>query len=253
MRSALVFLLLLAIRAASRLFFRLREDWMPAKPADMADQTRIVAILNHTSLFEPLIAGYASTRLLWRFARHGVLPVAEKTMRRRIGVFFSFIVRHVVIVTRQRDHTWDDVLNKVDDRAIVVILPEGRMKRRTGLDSRGRPMTVRGGIADILEALPSGRMLVVYSGGLHHIQAPGDRMPRPFKPILCRFEMIDIAEYKRGLRAAHPDASLRSAVIEDLTRRRDAFCPTELQPPPEPTETGSGPRSGPSHLPETPK
>ncbi len=232
MRSLLVFLFLLVIRASSRFFFRLHEDWMPSKPAEMADDTRIVAILNHTSLYEPLIAGYASTRLLWRFARHGVLPVAEKTMKRRIGLFFRFIVRYVVVVTRQRDHTWDEVLNRVDDRAIVVILPEGRMKRRTGLDASGRPMTVRGGIADILEALPMGRVLMVYSGGLHHIQAPGDRCPRPFKPILCRFEMIDIADYKRHLAADRPDLDFRSAVIADLTRRRDSYCPTELQPPP---------------------
>lgn len=237
MRSVLVFLFLLAVRATSRFFFRLREDWMPSKPPDMAEDTRIVAILNHTSLYEWLIAGYASTRLLWRFARHGVLPIAEKTMKRRIGLFFSFIVRHVVVVTRHRDHTWDEVLTKVDDRAIVVILPEGRMKRRTGLDSAGRPMTVRGGISDILDALPSGRMLMVYSGGLHHIQAPGDRFPRPFKMILCRFEMIDIAEYKRELALAMPDIELRRAVVADLTRRRDLYCPTDLQPDPEPLDT----------------
>lgn len=240
MRSLLVFVLLLIVRATSRLMFRLREDWLPAKPADMARDTRVVAILNHTSLYEPLIAGYASTRLLWRFARHGVLPVAEKTMKRPVGMFFRFLVRHVVTVTRQRDHTWAEVLNRVDDRAVVVILPEGRMKRRTGLDSKGRPMTVRSGIADILEALPSGRMLMVYSGGLHHIQAPGERLPRPFKPILCRFETLDIASYKAYLAAHHPDSDFRTAVIDDLTRRRDTLCPTELQPPPFPVSEAGG-------------
>jgi 1-acyl-sn-glycerol-3-phosphate acyltransferase len=236
MRSVLVFLLLLTVRAASRIFYRLREDWMPAKPKDMAENTRIVAILNHTSLYEPLIAGYASTRLLWRFARNGVLPVAEKTMKRKIGVFFSLLARHTVTVTRQRDATWDEVLNKVDSRALVVILPEGRMKRRTGLDSKGRPMTVRAGIADILEALPDGRMLMVYSGGLHHIQAPGEKLPRALKTILCRFEMIDIASYKKRVLEEHPHRGFRSAVIDDLTDRRDRFCPTELQPPPIPRD-----------------
>lgn len=236
MRSVLVFLLLLSVRATSRLFFRLREDWMPAKPAEMADDTRIVAILNHTSLYEPLIAGYASTKLLWRFARHGVLPVAEKTMKRPIGLFFKFLVRHTVVVTRQRDRTWDDVLNRVDERALIIILPEGRMKRRTGLDSKNRPMTVRGGIADILEALPDGRILTVYSGGLHHIQAPGERLPRPFKTILCRFEMIDIAEYKQSVVAANPDLAFRGAVMKNLTERRDKYCPTELQPAPLPLD-----------------
>jgi 1-acyl-sn-glycerol-3-phosphate acyltransferase len=236
MRSVLVFLLLLSVRAVSRLFFRLREDWMPVKPSDMAADTRIVAILNHTSLYEPLIAGYASTKLLWRFARHGVLPVAEKTMKRPIGLFFRFLVRHTVVVTRQRDHTWDEVLNRVDERALVIILPEGRMKRRTGLDSKNRPMTVRGGIADILRALPNGRILTVYSGGLHHIQAPGERLPRPFKTILCRFEVIDIAEYKQSVAAANPELSFHAAVMKDLTDRRDRHCPTELQPPPLPLD-----------------
>jgi len=209
---------------------------MPTKPAEMADNTRVVSILNHTSLYEPLIAGYASTKLLWRFARHGVLPVAEKTMKRPIGMFFRFLVRHTVTVTRQRDSTWENVLNRIDDRALVIILPEGRMKRRTGLDSKGRKMTVRSGIADILEALPDGRILTVYSGGLHHIQAPGELLPRPFKPILCRFEMIDIAPYKLEVIARYPELSFHAAVIRDLTERRDAYCPTELQPPPIPVD-----------------
>jgi hypothetical protein len=93
-------------------------------------------------------------------------------------------------------------------------------------------MTVRAGIGDILEALPDGRMLTVYSGGLHHIQAPGERFPRPLKTILCRFEMIDIVDFKRQLEIDHPEIKFHAAVIADLTRRRDLYCPTELQPPP---------------------
>ena len=237
MRSIIVFLLLLGVRATARFFFRLREDWMPTKPKEMADGTRIVAILNHTSLYEPLIAGYASTKLLWRFARHGVLPVAEKTMKRPVGLFFKFLVRHTVTVTRQRDATWEQVLDRIDDRALVVILPEGRMKRRNGLDSKGREMTVRAGIADILEALPDGRILTVYSGGLHHIQAPGELLPRPLKPILCRFEMIDIADFKTQVAADYPEVPFRRAVVAELTRRRDLYCPKELQPPPTESST----------------
>jgi hypothetical protein len=97
-------------------------------------------------------------------------------------------------------------------------------------------MTVRSGIADIIEALPGGRILTVYSGGLHHIQAPGELLPRPFKPILCRFEMIDIASFKLEVAAKYPDVPFQKAVIRDLTERRDAYCPTELQPPPIPAD-----------------
>jgi hypothetical protein len=112
------------------------------------------------------------------------------------------------------------------------------MKRRTGLDSKGREMTVRAGIADILEALPDGRILTVYSGGLHHIQAPGELLPRPFRTILCRFEMIDIASFKLELAAKYPDLPFQTAVVRDLTERRDMYCPTELQPPPVKFEVG---------------
>ena len=227
-KSLLAFLALFKIRILSRLFFHLEEEWIGGKPDNYATDTRIVALLNHTSLYEPLVAGFSPINLLWKFARHGVLPVAEKTMkRRRVGLFFSLLVRHVVVVTRQRDHTWDEVLNHIDSDAIVIILPEGRMKRADGLDSLGRQMTVRGGIADILETLPGGRMLIVYNGGFHHIQVPGELLPTPFKTIKVRMEMVDIADYKAEVAAEYPKLDFTGAVIADLTRRRDEYCPTD--------------------------
>jgi len=227
-KSLLAFLVILKVHVLSRVFFHLENEWIDGEPDNYATDTRIIALLNHTSLYEPLVAGYAPINLLWKIARHGVLPVAEKTMKRqRIGLFFSLLVRHVVVVTRQRDHTWDQVLNRIDSNAIVIILPEGRMKRADGLDSLGRPMTVRGGIADILDALPGGRMLIAYMGGLHHIQVPGELLPTPFKTIKCRMEMLDITDYKAEVAAEHPGLDFRGAVIADLTRRRDEYCPTE--------------------------
>jgi hypothetical protein len=224
-KAVITFALLVAVRTAARVFFKLENEWIGGEPEDYALNTRIVAILNHTSLYEPLIAGYSQYKLLWKFSRHGVLPVAEKTMKRRIGLFFRLIVRHPIVVTRQRDKTWYNVLNKVDSKAIAIILPEGRMKRADGLDSEGREMTIRGGIADILDVMPDGRMLLVYSGGLHHIQVPGELLPTPFKTLRCRMETIDIPSYKEELKLDYPDADFRGAVIADLTRRRDEYCP----------------------------
>jgi 1-acyl-sn-glycerol-3-phosphate acyltransferase len=226
-KSVITFGLLIAVNAAARIFFTLKNEWITPEPANYATNTRMIVILNHTSLYEPLIAGYAPYNLLWKFARHGVLPVAEKTMKRRIGLFFRLIVRHPIVVTRQRDLTWYTVLSKADSKAITIILPEGRMKRANGLDSEGREMTIRGGIADIIESLPDGRILVVYSGGLHHIQVPGELLPTPFKTIRCRMEMIDIPTYKDELERDYPELNFRKAVVEDLTRRRDEYCPTE--------------------------
>jgi len=226
-KAVITFVLLVAVKTAARVFFKLKNEWITPEPENYAKGTKMIVILNHTSLYEPLIAGYAQYRLLWKFARHGVLPVAEKTMKRRIGLFFRLLVRHPIVVTRQRDKTWYNVLNKVDSKAITIILPEGRMKRADGLDSEGREMTIRGGIADILEGLPDGRMLMVYSGGLHHIQVPGELLPTPFKTLRCRMEMIDIPSYKEELKRDYPDLQFRKAVIADLTRRRDEYCPTD--------------------------
>ena len=224
-KAVITFALLVAVRTAAKVFFKLENEWIGGEPEDYALNTRIVAILNHTSLYEPLIAGYAQYKLLWKFSRHGVLPVAEKTMKRRIGLFFRLLVRHPIVVTRQRDKTWYNVLNKVESKAITIILPEGRMKRADGLDSEGREMTIRGGIADILDVMPDGRMLLVYSGGLHHIQVPGELLPTPFKTLRCRMETIDIPSYKEELKRDYPGLKFRSAVIADLTRRRDEYCP----------------------------
>jgi len=225
MSSVFTFFLLSSVAMLSRIFFRHEALWPEDLPSHWWRDVRAVVLLNHTSLYEPLMTGFAPVQLLWKFARHGVLPVAEKTMRRKVGLFFRFLVRHVVVVTRQRDHTWDEVLNHMDSKAVVVILPEGRMKRRTGLDSNDRPMTVRGGIADILEVLDSGSMLVLLSGGLHHIQSPGEHLPRVFRSIKAQFQLIDIADYRRQLGADQGHAHFKRAVVEDLQRRRDTICP----------------------------
>jgi hypothetical protein len=225
MRSVLVFLMLMSLKGVSRGFFRFRGVWTGVEVDHDWSKVKVLSILNHTSLYEPVLAGFAPTGLLWRFARHGVLPVADKTARRPIGLFFRFLARHPVVVTRQRDHTWDAVMKRVGTDAIVMILPEGRMMRKDGLDSAGRPMTIRGGIADILAALDGGLMVMVYSGGLHHIQAPGELVPRPLRQIRARIELVDIAAYIAQLGGTEDAEAFRTALIGDLTDRRDTLCP----------------------------
>jgi hypothetical protein len=85
-------------------------------------------------------------------------------------------------------------------------------------------MTVRGGIADVLEATPRGRMLLAYSGGLHHVQAPGERLPRLFKTIRMRFECLEVEPYRERLLAEGGVKGFRRAVVADLERRRDRYC-----------------------------
>ncbi|MGA7615922.1 MAG: 1-acyl-sn-glycerol-3-phosphate acyltransferase [Thermoanaerobaculia bacterium] len=229
MRSYLVFNLLLAIKVVTRLFYRVDFRWIGSPPRDRWKRIRLVALLNHTSLFEPLFAAGTPNSFLWRIAHHGVVPAAEKTIGRPfVGKLFRFVAHHVVSITRERDHTWAAVLQKIERNSMVIILPEGRMMRRGGLDSHGNPMTVRGGIADILEAMKEGRMLLAYSGGLHHVQAPGEKRVGVFKTIRMNLELVDIAEYRAALNAdSSSEEDFKRAVRNDLERRRDLNCPAD--------------------------
>ena len=246
MRAALVFCLLFALKVFSRTFYRFDIGWVGVKPEKPWGRYRIIAILNHTSLFEFLWAGSPPASFLWQIARHGVVPVAEITLDRPMtGRFFRFVAQQVVSVSRERDHTWAEVMKKVHDpEALVIIAPEGRMMRRNGLDKHGKPMTVRGGIADILQDIPEGRMLLAYSGGLHHIQAPGERFPRLFKRLWIRFECVDVAAYRREMMAHGGEKGFRRAVVRDLEQRRDRHCwpdPATRPGPPRAEEAGGEP------------
>ena len=217
--------LLLAIKAVSRAFYDIRVDWVVAPADEPWHDLRLVAILNHTSLYEPLLAGGVPNRLLREIARRAVVPVAEKTLNRPlVGRFFRLVAPDVVPVTRQRDQTWQELVDRIGPRSLVVIAPEGRMKRAGGLDAEGKPMTVRGGIADVLRGIPDGRMLIAYSGGLHHVQHPGELLPRPFKRIAMRLEVLDIAAYRAELQAHAGRHGFKHAVIRDLEARRDHHC-----------------------------
>jgi hypothetical protein len=225
-KSLVTFALLTLIKAAALVFYRHRVRWVGEPLPQPWKGIRLTAILNHTSLYEPVLVGGVPLSFLWRLARHGLVPIADKTRQRPVvGRFFRLVARHVVPITRKADHTWAAVLERVHDPdSMVVILPEGRMKRRNGLDSHGQPMTVRGGVADLLLALPGGRLLIAYSGGLHHIQAPGEAVPRLFRTVRMDLEALDLAVYRDGLLAQHGRDGFKAAVIADLERRRDLYC-----------------------------
>lgn len=226
MRRWLVYGLLRGIKGVSRLLYHHDMQWVGDVPDDPWSDLRLVAILNHTSLFEPLFAGGVPNRFLWDVADRAVAPVAEKTVSRPVvGPFFRRVAAHVEPVTRERDETWDRFVQRAAEPGrMAVILPEGRMKRPTGRDAHGEPMTVRGGIADLLLAIPDGRMLLAYSGGLHHVQAPGEPLPRPFRVLRMRLEAVDIETYRHRLLAETGRTGFKTGVIRDLTRRRNRYC-----------------------------
>lgn len=221
LRTVLIFAVLMAAKTFSRVFYRHHVRWIGETPEDPWADLRLVVLLNHTSLFEWLFAGSAPNRFLWRTAKNAVIPVADKTLERPIvGPFFRLVGQHVVSITRKADETWKQLLERVDPQGMVIILPEGRMARENGLDLDGRPLTVRGGVADIFEALPGGRMLIAYSGGLHHIQVPGQRLPKLFRDIHLTIENLDIGAYRHRLREAGSGRPVKQRMKDDLERRK---------------------------------
>jgi hypothetical protein len=226
-RTIIVFSLLTVLKYLSKVFYRHDFAFIGPTPPDPWKDIRLVAFLNHTSLFEPVFLGGVPNRFIWRIAAHGVVPAADKTTDRPlVGIIFRFVAHHVIAITRQRDDTWFEVLNKIDPRSMVVIAPEGRMKRETGLDLHGKPMNVRGGIADIMLAIREGRMLLAYSGGLHHVQIPG-KVPRIFKTVRMRIENLELADYIAAQMGEGGPDGFKKTVMRDLDRRRDEYAPEE--------------------------
>jgi len=104
-----------------------------------------------------------------------------------------------------------------------MIAPEGLMKRPNGLDKFGKEMSVRGGIADIIEKMDSGRMILCLSGGLHHVQSPGEQFPHLFKTIKMNLVSLEILEFKSKL---SPEPRKRKfEIIEELQRYINKDCP----------------------------
>ena len=224
LRSAAVTWMLIWLKFWSRIFYRPDFGFIGPTPPDPWADIRLVVFLNHTSLFEPVFLSGVPNRFIWRLAAHGVIPAADKTTGRPfVGLLFRFVAHHVIPITRQRDHTWFAVLDRIDPHSMVVIAPEGRMKRETGLDLQGNPMTVRGGVADIMLAIERGRMLLAYSGGLHHVQIPG-KIPNLFERVQMRIENLEIADYVAEKMAKGGAAEFKRNVIRDLEARRDTYC-----------------------------
>ncbi len=222
-RSYLSYGLLLLARSFSKLFYRGQLRWIEPPPENPWQDIRIIALLNHTSLYEWLFVSLPPRRFLLEIADKAVIPVADITLARPfIGPFFRLLTANVIGVTRKKDETWQRVIDSVNNGHMVVLLPEGRMKRANGLDKEGKPMSVRGGVADLITAIPEGRMLLVISDGLHHIQVPGQALPKTFKPIGAAMQVLDLKQYRDDLGIAPGEEGFKYAVMQDLDRRRDA-------------------------------
>src|SRR5581483_1043322 len=108
-------------------------------------------------------------------------------------------------------------------------LVRGPEQDRSQLDDNGNPMSVRGGIADILMAVKEGPMLLAYSGGLHHVQIPDHTMVRLFQTVRMRTEIVEIDSYIEEQMAKGGEEQFKRNVREELDRRRDLYCPVSAE------------------------
>ncbi len=209
-----------------RLLYRFEVVWVGERPESKNfKDTKLICILNHTSLFEFLLIGGIPKTVILHGAKKAVIPVADITMNRAlVGSFIRMILPNPMSISRKRDHTWQAYLDSLSGDRMAMIFPEGRMRRASGFDKEGQDMSVRGGIADILSGVREGHMLLVHSGGLHHIQKPGvDKWPRFFKPIRVRLEWINISKYKKEI--GFESEGYKGRLIQDMQKRHELNCP----------------------------
>lgn len=225
MQKLIAFTILASVKTFSHIFYRAQFKWITPRPSHPWKDTKLIVLLNHTSLFEPLYIQEFSLPYLWDLAENLNVPGADITLKRPlVGKFWKLMMPNIASVTRKKDSSWSNYLNSIKKESIIMIAPEGRMKRPNGLDKSGRPMTVKPGIADIIETLNEGAMVLCFSGGLHHIQSPGQKLPRLFKPLKMNLSYHDIAEYKAQFTGSVRERKV--SMIQDLQKKLETNCPT---------------------------
>lgn len=224
MRRLIAFFILSSVKTFSWIFYKANYNWLTPIPENPWKDIRLMIFLNHTSLFEPLFSQVIPFHYLWHLAGHFNIPGADITLDRPIvGTFWKLMVPNIASITRKKDATWENYLSSIQNEDVVMIAPEGRMKRPNGFDKFGKPMTVRGGVADIIMSMNDGYMVLCLSGGLHHVQAPGQFFPRVFKKIRMNLCLIEIKDYKSQFPQTSRD--MKMAIVADLQKRLENDCP----------------------------
>lgn len=225
MRRILAFIILASVKTVSSVLFRGHFNWLNAKPNDHWKKARLFVFLNHTSLYEPIFIQALPYSYLWYLTEHLNVPGADITLNRPIvGRFWKLMMPNIASVSRKKDSTWNKYLESIDDKSIIMIAAEGRMKRPNGLDKFGKPMSVRGGVADIIEGLDDGAMVLCFSGGLHHIQKPGQHLPNFFRHIHMNLSFHDIKEYKAQFSENPRERKIK--MVQDIQSRVLRDCPS---------------------------
>ncbi|WP_163934191.1 1-acyl-sn-glycerol-3-phosphate acyltransferase [Paraferrimonas sp. SM1919] len=202
-----------------KLFFPI-EVKHPGKEINFDNNTHLAVFLNHSSFIEVILAGILPNRALKQLAQKLIIPIAAETATRPIGKLIRLIGPKILPISRRRDHSWHGFMNAIEEQDIMIFFPEGRMARRGGVDKHGKPMTMRRGIYDVLQAFKGKNMLLYYSGGFRHILPRGKYWPKFFKKSYGKVEIINVDEYLAKFESYKDSAQ---AICEDLLTRKQNY------------------------------
>lgn len=225
MKYILSFIVLFKLKLFTHLLYKVKIQYLNSSEKEIFNnQLKAIIFFNHTSLYEILFIGAIPFFFLWKFTTRMVAPGADKTLNRPlVGKFWKLAFPQMTSISRKRDHTWDEFKSQIQGFSIVTIAAEGRMKRENGLDLDGNKMSVKSGNIDIIEMLGKGNMVFAYSGGLHHVQFPGQTIPKILKIIKMNIEVVDIENYKKQF--THNGELDRKGMLCDLQKRLETKCP----------------------------
>ena len=78
---------------------------------------------------------------------------------------------------------------------------------------------------DILAGLKKGKMIIAYSGGLHHVQIPNEGLPKLFKTLKMNLEILNIDEYKNKFLEEIGSELWQKKIMTDLQWRLENNVP----------------------------
>ena len=216
--NSLRFMFLSALKISGYALYPSRLNWLSEEP-DSWDDISLILILNHTSLFEFVYGVTLPFGFLNQISKRLIIPVAESTLKKPLGgLVFNQLAPKTIALSRKRDESWSEFLNQISREDICIFMPEGRMRRADGLDKHGKTLHVKSGVYELLNKFRGRKMLLVYSGGLHHVLAPGQVVPRVFRHVKAGIECLSVDEYLGSFEAS--DQPWKD-IAGDLDFRRD--------------------------------
>ena len=109
------------VKLFGQIFYRFEGRFIGDQDPDWTD-VKLIMLINHTSLYEPLFLGVAPLGILWAGSSRFLVPGADKTLNRPIvGWFFKNLVPRMISISRKRDHTGTTSQIKSDDIILIAL------------------------------------------------------------------------------------------------------------------------------------